>query len=280
MRGVLLVVLIAISVPAVAAAQQRPLVTEDPESIGAGRLLVEVGVDYLREQLYTVSGLQGNLLRLPTLGVSIGLGPNAELQMDGGIKDTLSITSRMDAPLSGSLTVLGTTTDDYQDLSIGAKMRLISERGRRPSFASRFSTRLPNAGNESGLGTDTLDFFTSLLIGKTIRSVRVVGNIGLGILSDPTRGDRQNDVLTYGISMARALTTATEVVGELNGRASTREGDPFPGTESRSLLRMGMRYTRGAGRLDGAVIFGLTSVDPSIGFTFGYTHVFAAFRTP
>ena len=28
--------------------------------------------------------------------------------------------------------------------------------------------------------------------------VRVVGNVGLGILGDPTDGQRQNDVLTYG----------------------------------------------------------------------------------
>lgn len=38
-----LALVLGVSVPA--RAQQRPLVTEDPETIGAGRLLVEMGVD-------------------------------------------------------------------------------------------------------------------------------------------------------------------------------------------------------------------------------------------
>lgn len=275
-----LALLIILSVGRPAVAQQRPLVTEDPETIGAGRLLVEVGVDYLREQPFPLSGFQGHLLRLPSLGVSLGVGPFAEIQMDGELRNTLSITSRREGPLSELTNVIGNTTSDFGDLTIGAKMKLLSERPGRPSFASRFATRLPNAGNESGLGLDSFDFYTSLLIGKTVRSIRVVGNVGLGILSDPTTGGRQNDVLTYGFSMARALSNATEMVGELNGRASTREAGPFPGTESRSMLRIGARYTRGAGRFDGGVILGLTSFDPSIGFTVGYTHVFNAFPTP
>ena len=42
-------VLACVFAAAPAAAQQRPLVTEDPETIGAGRMLVESGVDYSSE---------------------------------------------------------------------------------------------------------------------------------------------------------------------------------------------------------------------------------------
>jgi hypothetical protein len=107
-----------------------------------------------------------------------------------------------------------------------------------------------------------------------------VGNFGLGILADPTRGDRQNDVLTYGGSVARAVTQQAEFVGEVNGRVSTRSGDAFPGTESRGLLKVGGRYTQGAVRFDAGVFFGLTSVDPTIGLTAGFTYVFDAFKLP
>ena len=93
----------------------------------------------------------------------------------------------------------------------------------------RFATRLPNASNESGLGLDTTDFFVSVLLGKTVQSIRFVGNAGLGILGDPVRGDRQNDVLTYGFSVARAVRQGLEVVGEVNGRLDTRDGDPPAG---------------------------------------------------
>ena len=108
----------------------------------------------------------------------------------------------------------------------------------------------------------------------------MVGNVGLGILADPTSGNRQNDVLTYGLSFARAMTQHTEVVGELNGRLSVREGDPFPGTESRGLLKLGGRYTQGPVRFDAAVFLGLTTIDPTIGFTVGFTYVFNAFTLP
>jgi hypothetical protein len=37
-------------------AQQRPLTTEDPEPIGAGRLLVEAGFDYARAATFPASG--------------------------------------------------------------------------------------------------------------------------------------------------------------------------------------------------------------------------------
>src|SRR6185369_12930632 len=80
-------------------AQQRPLITEDPETIGAGRLLIEGGVDYAHDQQYPVSGLKGNLLRMPTIGISVGISSIAEIQIDGGLFDRLSITERRPAPL-------------------------------------------------------------------------------------------------------------------------------------------------------------------------------------
>ncbi len=263
-----------------ALAQQRPLVTEDPEPVGAGRVLLEAGFDYARDVRYPVSGLEGHLLRLPVLGVSVGLSSIAELQFDGGLYNRLSITDRQPAPLDDMLTASGSTTHSVEDIVIGTKIRIVSEATRRPSFGVRFATKLPSASNESGLGLDTTDFLASVLIAKTARSVRVVGNVGLGILSDPTRGDRQNDVVTYGFSLARALTEATEVVGELNGRADTREGEPPPGTESRSVLRFGARYTVGGWRGDVGVTIGLAAPDQTIGVGAGFTYVFSGFKVP
>ena len=225
--------------------------------------------------------MRGDLWRIPSLGLSIGISQIAELQFDGGLYNHLSIDSRNpNAPLAHMLQVDDDATSDIQDLVIGTKVRLMSERANRPSFALRFATKLPNASNESGLGLDTTDFFASLLGAKTVQSIRFVGNVGFGILADPTEGNRQNDVLTYGFSLARALTDRAEVVGEVNGRASMRSGEAFPGTESRALLTFGSRYTPGSVRFDGALLIGLTSIDPTIGFTAGITYVFNAFSLP
>jgi hypothetical protein len=175
------------------------------------------------------------------------------------------------------LDVDGESTSDFEDLAIGAKVRFVSETMSRPAIAVRFWTRLPNASNESGLGMDTTDFHFGLAMAKTVQSVRVAGNFGIGILADPVRGDRQNDVLTYGLSVARAVATGVEIVGELNGRASTRDGVPPVGTESRSMLRVGGRLTRGPVRVDGALLLGVTDQDPTWGFSTGVTWVFRAF---
>jgi hypothetical protein len=263
-----------------AEAQQRPLVTEDPEPIGAGRLLVEAGFDAAHDQQYPVSGLKGNLLRFPTVGLSFGLSSIAEFQIDAGLYSRLNVTERFDAPLSSATTFSGDRTHDVEDTVVATKIRLLSEGASRPAIGLRFATKLPNASNESGMGLDTMDFHATLLGAKTVQSIRVVANVGAAILSDPTSGNRQNDVLTYGLSFARAVTQAAEVVGEVNGRASTRSGEAFPGTENRSILKFGGRYTRGLLRLDAGVFFGLTAIDPTIGATVGFTYVFNAFTVP
>jgi Putative MetA-pathway of phenol degradation len=263
-----------------AAAQQRPLLTEDPEAIGAGRILIEGGIDFAHNQEYPTSGLEGDLWRIPTLGVSLGISSIAEVQIDGGIYNGLSIKRREEAPLSDQLDITGDSTSDIQDLVIGTKIRLLAESAKKPAVGVRAATKLPNATNASGLGTDTTDFYASLLVAKTVRSVRLVGNIGVGILMDPTVAASQNDVVTYGFSLARALTDRAELVGELNGRTSTRNGEAPPGTETRSLLNLGARYTTGSFRLDGSVFFGFYSADPSIGFGGGFTYVFTAFEVP
>jgi len=275
------VVLIVLAAALPAAAQQRPLLTEDPETVGPGVILFEAGVDVQREILFPVSGLQGNLLRAPVLGISFGLSSIAELQVDGGFYQRLDVTSRRPAPLSSHLDFTGDRTTDVDDLVVATKLRFLSEAPGRPAIGLRLATRLPNAGNESGLGLDTTDFYASVLFGKTIQSVRIVGNGGLAILSDPTRGDQQGDAMTYGISIARAVRQGIELVGEINGRYSpTNAQDTPPGTESRAAMRLGGRITRGPVRVDGGIIIGMTSRDPSFGFTTGLTWVFRGFRVP
>ena len=70
------------------------------------------------------------------------------------------------------------------------------------------------------------------------------------------------------------------VKAELNGRANTRSGTAPVGTESRSVVRVGSRFTSGPVRFDGALLLGVTERDPSWGFTAGLTWVFKAFTIP
>lgn len=263
-----------------AAAQQRPLDTQDPETIGAGRVLVEGGVSASHDITYPLSGFKGDLWQVPLLGLDVGLSSIADLQITGGLYNNLSITSRQPGPLTGVVTSTGDSTSSVEDITIGAKIRLIPETTNTPSLGFRFATRLPNASRKSGIGQDTTDFGAGLLLAKTIQSIRVVGNLGWVSMSQPLDGTRQNDVLTYGFSLARAVTAKTEIVGEVNGRASVANGAAPIGTESRGHLKLGGRFTQGPVRVDAAIFFGLNSVDPTVGFTAGFTYVFNAFKIP
>jgi hypothetical protein len=260
-------------------AQQRPLVTEDAEVVGAGRILIEAGLDLERDVFYSVSGLEGDRLSFPTFGVSIGLSSVAEIQLDTGFYQRLTVTERRDAPLASLLNFSGDRTTGIEDLIVATKIRFFGEAPGRPAMGIRFATKLPNASNESGLGTDMMDFFASVLFSKTMESVRVVANGGVAILGDPTaETPEQNDLLTFGVSVARAMTQSAELVGEINGRLTFT--DPDPGAENRAVMRLGGRYTRGTVRVDGAVLLGMTSRDPQFGITTGFTWVFNAFRVP
>ena len=261
-------------------AQQRPLKTEDPETIGSGRMLVEAGIDYQRDVYLPVSGLRGHLFTIPDFGVSLGVSSIAEIQIDWGVYQRLSITEQVPgAPLSDVLLLDGDTTDDFGDIHIGAKVRLVSETAHRPAIGSWFRTRLPNAGNESGLGKDVQDFSSALTIGKTVQSVRVVANIGVTMIGKPTEAVAQDDLLIYSLSVARAISGATEVVGEFVGRANFAN-IVTPGAEDRGLLRFGARYTISGARFDAGILIGLTARDPEFGVTGGFTWVFDAFKVP
>lgn len=258
--------------------QQRPLTVEDPETIGAGRVLAEIGFGREPSIELPLYGLEGDLLRLPEAGLSFGLGPIAELQLDSGF-DQLHVTRRFEGPLSSALDFTGDTTSAVDDVVIATKVRVLSERSGRPGIGVRFATKLPNAPNDSGLGSDMTDFAMTLLVGKTTGSVRVVGNLGFAILGDPTQMAVQHDPLLYGVSIADALAPGFEVVGEVAGRWLP-QGEDEPAAEDHAAVRGGLRYTYKTIRVDGAAIAGLTERDPSLGFTIGVTWVFDAFRAP
>ena len=274
----ILVLVLAAARPALG--QQRPLKTEDPETVGSGRALIEAGIDYHRDVFLPVSGLRGNHITVPAFGLSLGVSSIAEIQLDWGIYQKLNITEQVaGAPLSDLLLVDGDRTDDFGDIHIGAKVRLLSETARRPAIGSWFSTRLPNAGNESGLGKDVQDFASAVTIGKTVQSVRVVANIGMLMIGRPTEAVAQDDLLIYGLSVARAVSANSELVGEFVGRANFANL-VTPGAEDRGLLRFGARYTKSGVRIDGGILLGLTSYEPEFGLTAGLTWAFDAFKVP
>jgi hypothetical protein len=256
-----------------ALAQQRPLVTEDPETVGANRVLLEGGMEFDRSQASPAYGLTGDVTHGPSFGVSVGLSPNAEVQVDWGLLQRLSVTKRDIGPLSGTLDFTGDHSSSVEDLSVATKIRIVSENEKHPGFGVRFGTRLPTASKSTGLGLGTTDFFAAFLVAKTVQSVRTVGNVSLLVLGNPVSAQDASRALGFGLSVARAITNEFEAVGEVNGHMDPFGTDIHPGLESRGVLRFAGRYTHQLLRFDFGVLVGLTARDPEFGISAGATYV-------
>jgi hypothetical protein len=265
---------LAISVIAAPAiAQQRPLVTEDPETVGLNRVLLEGGMEFDKDQSFPAYGLTGDVTHGPTFGASVGISPNAELQIDWGILQRLHITEQRVAPLTAALDFQGTNVSSVEDLSVATKIRIVSENEQHPGFGVRFGAKLPTANTRKGLGLGSTDFFAGLLAAKTVRSVRTVGNVSLLVLGNPVAAQDSAQALGFGLSVARAITNELEAVGEVNGHMEPLGSPVHTGLESRGVFRFAGRYTHGLLRFDFGVLVGMTSRDPAFGISAGATYV-------
>lgn len=258
-----------------ARAQHRPLLVEDPQPIRPGQVLVETGINYEHRAEFPLSGLEGDLVGIPYLGFSVGLGSIAEFQVDSGFH-ILFVDSAAEAPLSEEVDLTGDTTTDIDDPVIATKILLQHETRRAPAIGFRVATRLPSASNESGLGNDTIDWFLTVLAGKTLGRTRIVGNLGAAVLSIPTQPARQNDLLTVAVSVSHRATRTIDLVTEASGRLDFKGQTPA-GTEERGEFRVGARYRADPLRFDVATMIGLGDDDSEFGLTLGVTYTFDAF---
>ena len=94
MRRLLFIVALLICGIATASAQQRPLITEDVDIIPPGSIRIEAGIDFMQGAKYTVSGITGDLTRVGVIGISFGMAPNVEFQIEGVAQNYVSINSR------------------------------------------------------------------------------------------------------------------------------------------------------------------------------------------
>lgn len=278
-----LLLTLLLSCASLAHAQQRPLVTEDVDIIPPGTIRIEAGIDFMQGANYTVSGLKGDLTRVGVIGVSFGMSPNVEFQIEGVAQNYLSINSRGASAIPLNLAPNANSTNDTGDFTLSAKFKLRNETRRGPSLGFRFGVQLPNSSQGTGIGLNQTNAYGSILVGKKFGQdgrFNTFGNIGLAILTAPTQLFSQNDVLTYGVAGIYRINKQFSIAGEVNGRANTRPGNGPLGTESMSEARLGMQIRASGLRFDFAGIKGLTSFSPNSGFTVGVTYDTPSVFTP
>ena len=208
--------LLFIFLPICLTAQQHPLAVESSALLDPGLAQLDLGLSYFRNQPYPLSGLKGHLLKFGNLYFAVSLSEYVELQTEGTVLNLLDVTKR-DSAFNSKRTTRSNPTGDIGDFTVWTKFGLLNEYRFGLGLSVRFGVQLPNASNESGLGVDEMNFYSSLLLEKHIGG-KWTFNVGLGILSDPTVLGQQHDVFIYGIQYYLPIAEKTSIFAESSGR--------------------------------------------------------------
>jgi hypothetical protein len=238
------------------AQSDRPLATEPAHTLPVGEAQAEVGVTWFEGR--DLAGNEGSLWGLPALAGVVGIGPAADLRVEG-------------SALVGFEPEGGQGADDVDaqrepgDFTFWTKVRLWRGTRLQPVVAGRLGVKLPVTSDESGLGTDEVDFHAQVLLSQTLDSARLNLNLGIAILGDPSRQASQNDALTYGLSGVFPLGGRVRILGEVAGRQG-------PGTFfDRSHARVGARWEQGGILWDAALSAGFIDESEDWGVLAGAT---------
>ena len=285
MHRVLLISAFIVSFGASLGAQQRPLLTDDVDITPAGAVDIGVGIDFFQNAKFPLSGLKGDLTRVGDVRVRTGFASNVEFQIEGTIQNYVSINSQ--TPSQIPLNFTGNSTNDFDDFTVSAKVKLRNETRLMPAVGFKFGFQMPNTDQARGIGTNQINIFTKLLLQKKFGSVvnrthrfNAMGNVGLAIMTAPLERFTQNDVVLYGLAGIYRATDHINVVSEINGRANTRGGTAPLGTESVGQFRIGAQVKASGLRFDTAAAFGLTKYSPRTGVIFGVTYLSPSIFTP
>ncbi len=194
-----------------------PFRTQDAEPIEPGTLILDIGAAYRDAAKDFGMPDRESQWNLAATRVTIGLGRIVEAQLDGAIV----IVPEVD----------GNTHTDSGDWTLGTKVRFLAPGKRRPAMSLLWEVKLPNASNEKGGGTDEVDFFGHILIGRRFAERRnaLHASLGIGLLGDPAANGAQDDVFIGKLAWQHDGGLGKTVWGvEVEGRDGFKTNDsPF-----------------------------------------------------
>ncbi|MBW7887731.1 MAG: hypothetical protein H3C35_05115 [Bacteroidetes bacterium] len=197
-------------------AQQQSLDVVSPVILSSGKAYASMSFARFHKATFPLSGLEGELTKIGTINFMFSYSGMVELAFDGTILNLLSISKRYPA-FNSAITSTNNPVGDVGDLTLWTKIYLLNENRSLLSLSLRTGVQLPNASNESGLGIDEMNFYSSLLFEKHFAGIWIF-NIGFAILGSPTEFSAQHDMLTYGLKYVFPITSSTMVFLQAAGR--------------------------------------------------------------
>lgn len=178
------------------AAQINPLTTDRAETVGAGNLRLDF--TFSAESLPDSS----LLLHTPRIGVTWGVSDYTDFFLDYGGYMTRRWSDHDTSSGSG-------------DLTIGLKVSPWEGPWGRLGFS--IATKLPNADEVEGLGTDEQDYFMTGLYTATIKNLRINLNAGLAVIGDNQQYRHYDYLFAYGAGVEYLITDHWSIVADVAG---------------------------------------------------------------
>jgi hypothetical protein len=243
----------------------RPFRTEAANTLDWGEHAVEIGAEYMSEMTplpILDPAARGDSWRAPVVRYRAGLG-RAEFQVAGGLMTGFSDDA---AGLD--------SVDEVGDFAFWVKVEALRDSPGRPGLGFLAGAKMPNASNETGLGTDESDVFLGLVMSKQTGIHELRMNLGLAILGDPAINSSQKDLMTYGVAGRHGDRHA--FLWEVWGRAAGDDGRSL----EESTVRMGYGYFGDRMSFDASLLAGLEDNSGDLGASLGVTWQFGSARRP
>lgn len=130
------ILIFLLAVASISFAQQRPLLTDDVDITQPGAFDIGVGVDFLQKVKFPLSGINGDMTRIGDIRIRTGFASNVEFQIEGTLQNYVAINSRGTSAIP--LNVNGNSTNDTDDFTISAKIKLRNETSKLPAVGFKF----------------------------------------------------------------------------------------------------------------------------------------------
>lgn len=255
---------LALGVAPHASAQTRPLQTEEATTAPGGRIALEIGQDFIKDEPNFLTGALRNRFDGPT--VRLVWSPADPVEID---LEWVSWIRTPNDPDFGN-------ASDFGDVTLRTKVRFIDGGEHGTTLGARYVLTLPETEFEEALGPNTLRMSAQFLLTQPIGPARVHLNAGVAIEDQPDREHFQRDLLAFGAAVEAPVASNLRVMAELAGRS----GDGTPGTDEHIEARAGVAWDAGRFGLDAAVRRGLADADGTWGFTAGVRLQLKPGRTP
>jgi hypothetical protein len=253
-----------------------PLETEYALTVPYREVWMETYIEYLDTHAVPFVSPEVSLLRAPVVSLRYGASDNVEFRIEGaaqvwGFADEVEPAEEGKPPWKGKPVVVDEPAardgDEHEvgDFTLWAKWLALKGKRERSAVALRWGVKLPNASDESGLGTDETDVYGGVVVSKALgKKTRLDANLGAAVLGDPTEARAQNDVLTYGASLTLVMSADTVLLMEVAGASGKGHAPP------RSVARLGFKWLAGRRfHFFAAGLAGLTSRSPDRGALVG-----------